>query len=212
VWILKYLSDYPAVQSKLREEIQNVLSQAARKNRLPTASEISASLRQSPNLKAVIEEMLRLRQAMIIPRDATRDTELLGCTIAEGTSVLLVCQSPDFATLRNVDGKPVDSHLKYPGEGANDMRTFDPERWITRKKNGTTEFDGTTYPQLAFGGGVRACWGRKVAEHEMQIVTTLLVWSFDFLELPDLLATHEATYDITYRAVKGYVKVRSRDM
>lgn len=212
MWILKYLSDYPAVQTRLRDEVQSVLSEAYREGRLPTASEINASLKKLPYLRAVIEEMLRLRQAMAIPRDATCDTELLGCRIPKGTPVFFICQGPDPSTLKTVDGKPVYYPREYPGKGAKDLRVFDPERWLVKDASGEIEFDGTTYPQLAFGGGVRACWGRKVADLEMQIVTTLLVWKFDFLSIPKQIATHEATYDITYRAVHGYVNLRSRDL
>ena len=212
VWILKYLADYPIVQAKLREEVQAVCAEAAREKRLPTADEVVQSLKELPYLRAVIEEMLRLRQAMLVPRDATRDTELLGCRIPKGTVVLLVCQGSDPSTLRSVDGKPVHVPRQYPGNGSKDLEMFDPERWLVRKSTGEVEFDGTTYPQLAFGGGVRACWGRKLAELEMQMVTVMLVWKFDFLRVPEALATHKATYDITYQANKGYLKVRSRDM
>lgn len=149
---------------------------------------------------------------MVIPRDATRDTKLLGCFIPKGTPVFLVCQGPEYSTLKNVDGKPVQAPAVYPGNATQDIRTFDPERWLIRNEKGKIGFDGSTYPQLAFGGGVRACWGRKVADLEMQIVTTLLVWKFEFLEITDELATHEASYDITYRADKGYVKIRSLEL
>jgi len=212
VWILKYLADYPIVQAKLREEVQTVCAGAAQEKRLPTADEVVGLLKKLPYLRAVIEETLRLRQAMLVPRDATRDTELLGCRIPEGTVLILVCQGLDPSTLRSIDGKPVHAPKQYPGNGSKDPKMFDPERWLVRQSNGEVEFDGTTYPQLAFGGGIRACWGRKLADLEMQVVTAMLVWKFDFLEVPEALATHKATYDITYRANKGYVNVRSRDM
>ena len=200
------------MQAKLRDEVQTVCAEAAKNHRLPTAEEIVGSLKKLPYLRAVIEETLRLRQAMLVPRDATRDTELLGCPIPKGTSLLLVCQGPDPSTLQTVDGKPVHAPREYPGNGSKDMQMFDPERWLVRKDNGEVEFDGTTYPQLAFGGGVRGCWGRKLADLEMQIVTAMLVWKFDLLGVPNALASHKATYDISYRANKGYLNVRSRDI
>ena len=200
------------MQAKLREEVQTVCAEAAQAKRLPTADEIVGSLKKLPYLRAVIEETLRLRQAMLVPRDATRDTELLGCKIPKGTVLLLVCQGPDPSHLRSVDGKPVHAPRQYPGDGNKDMKAFDPERWLVRKDNGEVEFDGTTYPQLAFGGGVRGCWGRKLADLEMQIATAMLVCKFDFLEVPQPLAIHKATYDISYRANKGYLNVRSRDI
>ncbi len=198
------------MQSKLREEVQSVLSQAYFENRLPTAEEINASIQKLPYLRAVIEEMLRLRQAMIIPRDATRDTELLGCLIPKGTPVFLVCQNPDLSALKSVNGMPLHPLAEYPGKGSKGYQEFDPDRWLVQKDDGETKFDGNTYPQLAFGGGMRACWGRKLADLEMQLVTTLLVWKFDFLDVPGGLSTHKATYDITYRATKGYLNLRSR--
>ena len=149
---------------------------------------------------------------MIVPRDTTRDTELLGCHIPKDTVVLLICQSPDPSTLRSVDGKPVHSPRQYPGNSSKDSGTFDPERWLVRKSSGEVDFDGTCYPQLAFGGGVRGCWGRKLADLEMQIVTAILVCKFDFLAVPEPLASHKATYDISYRAHRGYLNIRSRTL
>ena len=132
----------------------------------------------------------------------------MGCRIPKGTVVLLVCQGPDPSTLRSVDGKPVHTARQYPGNGSKEIKTFDPERWLVRKGDGEVEFDGTTYPQLAFGAGVRGCWGRKLADLEMEVATAMLVWKFDILELPEALATHKATYDLSYRANKGYLNVR----
>lgn len=212
VWIFKYLADHPAIQAKLREEVQTVLSEATRESRIPTADEVVGSLKQLPYLRAVIEEMLRLRQAMLVPRDATCDTELLGCRIPKGTRLLLVCQGPDPSTLKTVDGKPVHAPRQYPGNGSTDMAEFDPDRWLVRKETGEVEFDGTSYPQLAFGGGVRGCWGRKLADVEMQIVTAMLVCKFDFLGVPEPLASHHASYDISYRPHKGYLNIRSREL
>ena len=200
------------MQANLREEIQTVCAEAAQNHRLPTAEEVVGSLKKLPYLRAVIEETLRLRQAVLVPRDATCDTELLGCPIPKGTVLLLVCQGPDPSTLKSVDGKQMHAPRQYPRNASKDMATFDPERWLVRKDNGEVDFDGTTYPQLAFGGGVRGCWGRKLADLEMQIVTAMLVWKFDLLGVPRALATHKATYDISYRADKGYLNVKSRDI
>ena len=134
VWILKYLAYYPTVQARLREEVQTVCAKSTQENRLPTADEVVGSLKKLPYLRAVIEETLRLRQAMLVPRDATRDTELLGCRIPTGTVLLLVCQGPDPSTFRSVDGKPVHAPRQYPGNGSKDMETFDPERWLVRPR------------------------------------------------------------------------------
>lgn len=203
------MADYPAVQAKLRDELQSVCIAAVQENRLPTAAEIINA--KTPYLEAVLEETLRLRAAFLIPRDAVRDTELLGQRIPKGTVVLLVCQGPDFSSSpsSHISGNAKPAR-QYPGYGSKDLEAFDPERWLVRNNSGELDFDGSTYPQLAFGLGIRACWGRRLAHLEMRIMTAMMTWKFDFLEVPKALATHDATYDISYRAKQGFVKLRSR--
>ncbi|KAI1380700.1 cytochrome P450 [Hypoxylon crocopeplum] len=209
VWILKFLAEYPAVQEKLRDELQTVCIEAVQENRLPTASEIINS--KLPYLEAVIEEVLRLRAAMLVPRDATCDTQLLGCNIPKGTVVLLVCQGPDFeATPSSQYWSSKDRPMRvFPGSNK-PLGSFDPERWLVRNSKGELELDGSSYPQLAFGLGIRACWGRRLAMTEARIMTTMMTWKFDFLEVPEALASHDASYDISYRAKQGYLHLRPR--
>ncbi|KEY70887.1 hypothetical protein S7711_00731 [Stachybotrys chartarum IBT 7711] len=211
VWILKLLADYPEVQVKLREELETLLTAAMEENRLPTTEEIINT--RMPYLDAVLEEVLRLRAAMIVPRDATTDTQLLGCAIPKGTVVLLVCQGPDFsASPTSQYWRDAKETRRYPGNGNRDLEVFDPERWLVRHDNGEVEFDSYSYPQLAFGLGIRSCWGRRLAQLEMRIVTVMMTLKFDLLDVPEPLASHEATYDISYRAKKGFLNVRSRNI
>ncbi|GLA34903.1 hypothetical protein AnigIFM63309_009086 [Aspergillus niger] len=209
VWILKLLAEHPAVQTRLRDELQTVCAAAVHEGRLPTAAEIIQS--RLPYLDAVLEETLRLRAAMLVPRDATRDTELLGRRIPKGTVVLLVCQGPEYSSSPSSQyWSDLKTTRKYPGGGNPDLEAFDPERWLVQNERGELEFDGSSYPQLAFGLGIRACWGRRLAQLEMRIMTVMMTWKFDFLGVPEALAGHEATYDISYRAKKGYLRLRSR--
>ncbi|KAI0193380.1 cytochrome P450 [Xylaria flabelliformis] len=220
VWIVKYLWGNQKAQEKLREELQGACIEAFLEDRLPTAAEIIKN--KLPYLDAVIEETLRLRAAMLVPRDATCDTELLGRHIPKGTRVLLVCQGPDYFPSTAPSQYWKMEHKapgQFPGGWDNDLDSFRPERWlvtdersIRKGPNGerTLQFDGSTYPQLAFGMGIRACWGRKLAILEQRIFTCMMVWKFNFLEVPKALSTHEASYDISYRAKQGYVRVKSR--
>lgn len=121
---MQQLADYPAVQAKLREELQTVLSEAIREDRLPTPAE-------SPNyLEAMLEEMLWLCVAMLIPRDAVCDTELLGRRIPKGAVMLLVCQGPDFASLLALPASDFWHSYKtaanFPGEAQRRPRGFRP--------------------------------------------------------------------------------------
>jgi hypothetical protein len=144
VWILKYLTEYLGVQSSLRQEIQSVCREATQESRLSTALEILASLDKLSYLRAVIEETMRLRQAMLIPRDTTRNTELLGYKIPKHRVVLLVSQGLDPATLKSIDNKPMHAPRHYPGKGSKDMNVFDPTCWLAQKDNGDLQFDGTS--------------------------------------------------------------------
>ncbi|PYI09471.1 cytochrome P450 [Aspergillus sclerotiicarbonarius CBS 121057] len=204
IWILKLLAEHPAVQTRLCDELQTV-----QEGRLPTAAGIIHA--RLPYLDAVLEETLRLRAAMLVPRDAARDTELLGRRIPKGTVVLLVCQGPDYSLSPSSQyWSDLKTTRKYPGHGTSDLEAFHPERWLVQNEHGQLVFDGSTYPQLAFGLGIRACWGRRLAQLEMRIMTAMMVWKFDFLDVPAALAGHEATYDISYRAKKGFLRLRIR--
>ncbi|KAI1854203.1 hypothetical protein JX266_001344 [Neoarthrinium moseri] len=214
VWILKLLADYPGVQETLLSELQSALTEAVQENRLPTCAEIINT--KIPYLDAVLEEMLRLRAGMIVPRDTVRDTELLGHHIPKGTVVLMILQGPDFSKAPSTkywrELKTDATRVKqYPGNGNEDLEVFDPERWLVRGEKGEIiEFDGSTNAQLAFGLGIRACWGRRLAMLETRIMTAMMVWKFNFGQVPEALASHAATYDISYRAKQGFVNIESR--
>jgi cytochrome P450 len=208
VWILKLLADYPDIQAKLRVHLRSAFTDPIYNRRLPTAEEIIKT--KLPYLDAVLEEVLRLRAAMLVPRDATRDTELLGYHIPKGTVVLLVCQGPDYRpSPPSKYWSDVKASRLYPGKGNQDLEIFDPERWLVYDAQGNVEFDGSSYPQLAFGLGIRACWGRRLAMLEMRIMTTLMILKFDLKDVPNELAGHEASYDISYRAKKGFLRLES---
>lgn len=98
----------------------------------------------------------------------------------------------------------------YPGKGNPDLEVFDPERWLVRNEKGDLEFDGSSYPQLAFGLGIRSCWGRRLAMVEMRIMTTLMALKFELKDVPNGLCEHETSYDISYRAKKEFLRLKSR--
>ncbi|KAL8791271.1 MAG: hypothetical protein Q9213_000228 [Squamulea squamosa] len=193
VWILKYLTENQDVQARLRAELQNAFPAAVQENnRLPTSAELMNA--KLPYVDAVIEETLRLRAAFLIARDTVRDTELLGHRIPKGTVCLLVCQGLNhFSSLPPKSGKPA---RQYPGNGNPDLEVFDPERWLVRK-DGEVKFDGSSNSQMAFGLGVRACWGRKLAELEMKMMTAMVTWYFDILGVPELEKRESASNDIS---------------
>jgi cytochrome P450 len=191
---LKFLTENPEVQAQLRAELQNTFHAAVEENnRFPTCTELLSG--KLPYLEAVIEETLRLRSAFLIARDAMRDSELLGYRIPKGTVCLLVCQGIEpFLNTSFPGTKPA---RKYPGNGNPNLSVFDPERWLVRNGD-EVRFDSTSNSQMAFGLGIRACWGRRLAELEMKMAIALIVWNFDILEVPKALMSHDALYDFSY--------------
>jgi cytochrome P450 len=49
-----------------------------------------------------------------------------------------------------------------------------------RKEKGD-EFDPSAKPVLAFGLGLRGCFGKRLAYVEIRILITLIIWNFELL-------------------------------
>lgn len=199
MWLIKYLSDSPEVQNKLRYVLYETLSAAKQENRIFTSEEIRQA--KLPYLDAVIEEMLRIN-AVPVTREAMCDTTILGCPIPRGTQVFFISNGPGFLSPPvSVDGRKRSENSRAAKINAtwNDARNpalFDPERWLVRKNDGEgllaedVEFDGAAGPQLVFGLGPRSCWGRRLAYMEMRIVISVVVWNFRLSECPPALSTY----------------------
>jgi hypothetical protein len=212
-WTFIYLTRFPHIQRKLRDAMHLAYSDAHDQRRAPTLTELTKT--RIPYLEAVLEEALRLH-ATSIARQATRDTELLGYHIPKGTNVVLIANGPGF----HEPSFDIDSKLRSPTatkssgwSDMNELNVFNPERWLVPKEGGRPEefdFDANAVPQIAFGMGPRGCWGRRMAYLELRLVVSLTVWSFDFLEIPAVLADPKASYGIVHRADHCYLRMRSR--
>lgn len=44
-------------------------------------------------------------------------------------------------------------------------------------------------PMLTFGGGLRACFGKRLAYLNMRIMVALIVWHYEFLGMSEELGT-----------------------
>ncbi|KAK8080854.1 hypothetical protein PG997_008672 [Apiospora hydei] len=202
MWAIKQLTRHPATQSKLRATLYASLPAASREARIPSFSELRTT--KIPYLDAVIEEVNRLN-AFTVTRHTLVDTQILGHPIPKGTEVFMVSNGPGFLSPH----LPVDStkrteasraaRLRDCWDESEDLTAFRPERWLATDAEGYTEFDGAAGPQLVFGLGPRACWGRRLAKLEMRIVIALVVWNFELLETPQPLSS--------YRAYEGIARV-----
>ncbi|USW58659.1 Putative cytochrome P450 [Septoria linicola] len=163
-WIL---ANNDEVQKRLRNEL---------KARFPRQldEEVTASdLDALPYLDAVISEQLRLYpSAPILPREAVRDTTILGHRIPKDQFVLMCPWA-------------VNRSKKLWG---NDAQDFKPERWLT-KPTPSVDLGGkddnsrstTTSPMrfLTFLHGPRSCIGQTFSRAEQKCLVAAMVMRFE---------------------------------
>ncbi|KAK1992804.1 cytochrome p450 monooxygenase [Colletotrichum falcatum] len=216
-WTFIYLTRLPAIQAKLRDALHAAYADARSESRAPTLAELNGT--RVPYLEAVLEEALRLH-ATSVARQATRDTEILGHRIPKGTNVIMVANGPGFhSPPLDVDPGRRSATAKTTagwdeGGRGRDMKAFDPQRWLTggggRVDGAAAGFDANAAPRIAFGMGPRSCWGRRLAYLELRMVTTLVVWAFDLLEVGPPLADPKASYGIVHRADRCFLRLDPR--
>lgn len=195
-FLVMHFGRHPAAQEKLRRHLRAAHPSAvAEGGRPPTSDEICKT--SVPYLDAFVEEVLRLNTtASAVIKETMQDINLLGHRVPRGHQILVplwgACiDSPAFP-VREADRSstsrehaattPADwSSSPYPaGE-------FHPERWLRRSDDdeGRVVFDPRAGPQMTFSLGPRECWGKRLAYLTLRLVTTLLVWNFDFHPLPE---------------------------
>ncbi|KAG7124690.1 Hps1-dma1 cluster cytochrome monooxygenase cyp3.1 like protein [Verticillium longisporum] len=146
----------------------------------------------------------------ICDRQCDRDTTVLGRAVPKGTTMLLLAQGPSLTSpaLRIPEAARSPSARPCGAWDPEGMELFAPERWLSTDGAGNVVFDPLAGPVLGFGGGVRGCFGRKLAYLEMRIVCTLLAWNFELLECGEELSGYEAMEEITYKPTSCYMKPR----
>lgn len=214
-WVIKYLTSYSHLQSKVRENLYGALPQALAEGRFPTFEELRRA--RLPYLDAFIEETLRLN-AVPVTREAIRDTTILGRYIPKGCQVIIISNGPGFVSPPlpvSVSASDRTAGTRQPKvndhwDESRDLRAFDPERWLVRSGDGGADlaFHSAAGPQLVFGHGVRGCWGKKLAQMEVRTVVALLVWHFELLQIPESLTSNGATEGVARRPHNVFVRLR----
>lgn len=213
-WLTKFLTGYPVAQNKLRQSLYTAIPSALAEKRSPTFEEIRKA--KVPYLEAVIEEQLRLTP-FSMSREATRDTVILGRVIPKGCQVMMVNAGPGFLSpalpVSDKDRSETSISAKPPGkwDESTDLKMFDPERWLVYKQDGAVEIDAAAGPQLGFGGGIRQCWGRRMAHLEVRTIIALVVWHFHLLEIPDTLAGFAGIDGISRQPQRTFVRLAKTD-
>jgi cytochrome P450 len=209
-WGVKLLTDNPHVTRRLREALRTCFPAATSANRNPTVEEIVST--HVSYLEATLEEIHRCGGTTpLVDREAVVDTQLLGHFVPKGTSVACLTMGPSMMEESfQIDesrrhGSTRISHGRKPKAwNAGDVAAFKPERWI--KEDG--KFDPAAGPQLAFGLGTRACFGKRLAYLNMRILFILIVWNFELLPCPENLSGYSSKLIATNRPTTCYIRLR----
>ena len=141
---------YPETMQRARDEIDSICGNTA--ERLPGLKD----MKSLPYLSAMIKEGLRWRPTVpLIPQHhLTQDLEFETYRFPAGTDFVInslaVCQEFE------------------------DAAEFRPERWLDGKE------DSVTQGLWQFGGGRRVCVGYKIAQQELFLAYSRLLYCFDF--------------------------------
>ncbi|CAA0818090.1 Cytochrome P450 71A25 [Striga hermonthica] len=158
VWVLTELIKNPRTMKILQNEVKHI---AENKKGIIDESDLD----KMPYLKASIKESLRLHTPvpLLIPRECTHDTEVLGYNVYAGTQVLI-----------NVWAIARDS------ESWENPEEFRPERFL----DSGVDFKGKDFEYIPFGAGRRGCPGTAFAVAVVELGLAKLVHHFKFA-LPD---------------------------
>ncbi|KAF0927061.1 hypothetical protein E2562_029733 [Oryza meyeriana var. granulata] len=159
-WGIAELVNHPSIQSKVREEITEVLGGA------PVTE---PDLERLPYLQAVVKETLRLRMAipLLVPHMNLNDGKLAGYDIPAESKILV-----NAWFLANDPKRWV-----RPDE-------FRPERFMEEEK--AVEAHGNDFRFVPFGVGRRSCPGIVLALPIIGITLGRLVQSFQLLPPPGM--------------------------
>ncbi|KAF5230621.1 hypothetical protein FAUST_9712 [Fusarium austroamericanum] len=204
-WIIRRLMANPEEQVKLRSSLRETYRAAWDEKRIPTAQELTS---HAPYLDAFLEEVLRYNCPVVtIMIVARRDTIILGHAVPEDTPVFLNLTGASMSR----PSVPVDESLRSKSsksykparENWDDMdpEMFYPERWLVEDQDGKKSFSASAGPTLAFSAGNRGCWGKRLGYLELRVVLSILIWVFNFEEVPEEIVNWD-TYDSLVTAPK----------
>ncbi|EXA30362.1 hypothetical protein FOVG_18234 [Fusarium oxysporum f. sp. pisi HDV247] len=220
LWALKRLADNPVPQARLRSALRDAFPGAVRERRDPSIGDITGT--SIPYLDAVMEEVLRVAGTnAAVDRQAMADTQVLGYPVPKDTVMLILTQGYKVskAPFQIEEGSRSRSSQAAMSAGrarrewdAGDVSDFKPERWLVPSSSVGSDrevsFNPEAGPQLAFGLGVRACYGRRLAYLELRIMLTLIVWNFELLPCPGRLSKYSARIGVTTKPKSCYVRLR----
>jgi cytochrome P450 len=183
-WAMDFLVRHPAVQARVREEVDAVLGGADR----PVDYATTAALRY---VEAVALEAMRLKPvAPFLAFQANRDTTVGDVPVPAGNIVYLLT------------GRVAKDEAHFA-----DGRAFRPERWLDAPDGDRAGHDGRAF--MPFGAGARFCPGRHLAMLEIKMVIAMLCRNFE-VAAADEAAPLEEVFSFTMRPARLSVALRAR--
>ncbi|KAH6648546.1 cytochrome P450 [Truncatella angustata] len=214
-WALKYLSDHPHTQNRLRRSLFAAFPDARGCGNTPSSADIIAA--DLPYLDAVIAETLQV--ACIGPvsfRQAQQECDVLGHRIPMGTTVILLTAGPSYEVVATERPYvPLDVRSKTSQETAqrsgipqwnnsHSVSVFEPERWLDVNGN----FSPDAGPSLPFSAGPRGCFGKRIALLELRFMISLIIWNFELPRLAAELSQYTARDSLTRKSTCCYIAPR----
>ncbi|PPQ84569.1 hypothetical protein CVT25_015769 [Psilocybe cyanescens] len=164
-WFIATLPSHPDLCARAQEELDRVVG----RDRWPTVEDEF----NLPYVRAMIKELERLHAPFwnATPHFTTEDFSYKGNFIPKDTVVILNCY-----TLHH-------NATRYPNPF-----TFNPDRYLEDNlscNESSKLSDPLARDHWAFGAGRRICPGLQVAERELWLVCSRLLWSFNFQAIPN---------------------------
>ncbi|WP_166923284.1 cytochrome P450 [Flavobacterium poyangense] len=153
LWVLHYITDYPEVQKKMREEIVTVLGEEKFLQTMDDSNQLDY-------VNAVIYEVMRLKP--VIPVIALTTNE--DCIIGEYE----IPKDTDVFVLSHYRDQESCPFLK--------REAFDPERWVESK---SVTFHTNQSNLIPFGLGKRICPGKSLAMVEMKTILCMILKNYE---------------------------------
>ncbi|KAL5518465.1 hypothetical protein ACEPAH_147 [Sanghuangporus vaninii] len=163
-WFSALIPAYPEIQRKAQEELDRVVG----RDRLPSVEDE----KDLPYCHAIIKEVERMRNPFWLgtPHVASEDFVYKGQFIPKDTVLVLNTYS-----------------MHHHPERHPDPYSFNPERYTNDGTNNTESAnlsDPYERDHWMFGAGRRICPGMIVAEREIWLAISRMLWAFNMYEIP----------------------------
>ncbi|KAF7292084.1 Cytochrome P450 [Mycena indigotica] len=155
-WFIAFMATHPAVAAAAHAELDQVVG----RDRLPT----NEDEKDLPYIRAIIKEVQRIHSPFWVPTPhySTADFVYNGMFIPKGTVVILNCWTMHH------------DETRYP-----DSYTFNPERYLGDDLSSSASSklrDPMARDHWAFGAGRRICPGFAIAEREIWLAVSGMLW------------------------------------